>query len=180
MYNLIGNKKEIAIEIEINNINFSPVGKCSIWIKEQRIGKWDDENHLATFLHSLYRISEQYEDFWLDEFIGLNCSMVFQLVHPFYNQPNEFYDLEDEAQEALIKYDKFLMQWGENFDKWILIVTYYDDKYTFIWYEIKINGEPLVESEIFCCEIEFTVIQDIYKNLRKLISEDIWPSDISN
>lgn len=173
MHFILGDKENFGVELELktewNN-------KTALWIQGNRLGDWEDENLLAPFLNSMYRISRKHDTFWLDELEGLSCYETYLTMHPFYNNPDEFFDLPEEDQDALIRFDKFLLEWGENFDQWGVVVTYKNDECTFLWVNNGLRKTFEQKNDIRCAKAKLSDVQKVYDELTKTIPEKDWPA----
>ncbi len=130
---IIGNKDKLAIEIEINNYKESYLGKSAIWINSDRIGNFEDVIPLYPFFNTLAYIINNYNDLWDAQFQNHSIVDIFNIINPFFDNTDSFFDLSESEQKDLIRFDKFLFFWGENFDQWILNVFYYKEQFTFLY-----------------------------------------------
>jgi hypothetical protein len=183
MYKLIGKKETFAVEIA--NVVAPPKWesddfwiKSAIWINSIKLGEWEDINLVGIFLRSMYRIARQYETFWVEELEGLNCKELFLTIHPNYNDTDSFYDLPEEEQARLTQFDKFLINWGENFADWILSVIYKNGLCKFLWVCIPLRGDDSYEvrNNIQCFDVKLEQVQEVYNDLIKIIPDKDWPS----
>lgn len=176
----IGEKNLFAIEIDI--VKYEPWiwGRSCLWINNIQIGDYDDENILSPFIRSLMRIALKYQALWFDELNGLECKELFYLINPFYNNPDEFYNLTFEEQGNYIKYDIFNFQFGENFDQWILRPIVKNDICKFLWVQIPKGDNDTYETRnnIQCFDIPLKNVQKVYRDLCNLIPNQYWPSTL--
>ena len=176
MKKLIGDRRSFAIEIEI--IQFKPLwGKSCLWINNCQIGHLDDENYLAPFLGSAYRIAKRHKDFWLEELAGLKCKDAFYAIHPFYNEPHKFDELSSDEAKPFFKYDIFIIQWGENFDDWIVDVIVDNNLCQFMWVYTPLRDNDSFEAKnnIQCHSVKLEDIQRCYDELVTLVPDEHWP-----
>lgn len=176
MYYFIGKKESFGIEIEISSFEPKLAGRVRLAIGSKWVGNFDEENYLYQFLRSLYRISLKHSDLWSPRFEGLDCRQIFYTIHPFFDEPDLFFDLSDEEQQALEVYDVFLMMWGENFDGCSIRTVVKDGICTFIWVT---ESEYLSRNaDLNCVNVPLTAVQDAYKEICKIIPDSYWPSSI--
>jgi len=177
MHHLIGKKEVFAVELELTGNKWD--NKTAIWLNDTRIGDWDDENLLAPFLRSLRTIALKYREFWLDELMGLDCHQIYLTIHPFYNDPDNFFSLSETEMDELTRFDKFLLTWGENFDSWGLSLTCRDEVYKFMWVHSPNGKEDSFEvrNDVKCFDVAFRQVQDVYQELLNIIPKEAWPMD---
>ncbi len=173
---LIGKKELFAVEVNVSTNKWGH--KTALWLNNTRIGDWQDKNLLAPFINSLYRVALKNEDLWLNELEGLNCRQVFLTTNPFYNNPDKFYDLAVAEQEKLTRFDKFLFNWGENFDRWHLQVIVRKNICKFLWIQPTAYATNTYEARnnIQCFDVPLAMVQEVYYELGNLIPEKYWPS----
>ncbi len=178
MKKIIGNKKTFAVEFEI--IEFSPklLSKSIIWINKIKIGNFDEVGYLAPLLNSLNRIVERKSNLWDNELGKLNCKEIFYKIIPFYNNPNSFYDLSIEEQESFIKFDKYIFDWGDGFNDWILRVLVKKDICKFLWVHTPLGDEDSfsVRNDIKCFDVAMSEIELVYNEFITLVPEEAWPT----
>jgi hypothetical protein len=178
MKKILGDKKIFAIGITISKYEPRIEGKSCIWINNSKIGDCDDENILAPFIRSLMRISIKYQELWYEEFEGLECEELFNKVFPFHDNPNDFYDLNAKDQEYYIRYDRFIFEFGENFDNWLLTSIVRKDNCKFIWAYLKESTDDFKTKSIKCFDVPLQYVQGIYRELCRLIPDSNWPTFI--
>jgi hypothetical protein len=159
---IIGDSSIFAIELEITNTVPKVVGKSRLWINNSPIGDFEDENILWPFFNSIRRIINNSNSLWFDEFDGKNCVEIFYTIHPFYGNPDDFWNLTSDKQKRLDKYDIFYFFWGENFDRYIINTVIRNDVCQFSW----TSGTK--EVDIACFSIQMAIIRDCYKVMIEL------------
>lgn len=176
MHKLIGNKQTFGIEVYITPDKWK--NKTALWIKNERVGDWEDEDLLVPFINSIYRIANQYEEFWLPELEGLDCYQIYMTIHPFYNNPDDFYDLNEHEQEKLIRFDKFQLFWGENFDAYGLNMVYRNNRCEFLWHPSTLNkpNDLEIRNTILCYEVDLKEVQYCYNELIKILPRELFPT----
>ncbi len=183
MDTVIGNKQNFAIELKILSFIPSLYGKTAIWINEEKIGVFDEnEVLLGPFIRSLHRIIFHKGDFWDPELQGLDCKKIFLTITPFFENDDDFHNVSSDYIDKVIKNDKYLMFWGENFDKWILKVVIHDEICTFLWYSFYDNNGLRINENvnlIKCKKIYLSDVVDIYKQLKNIIPVEYWPNLLS-
>ena len=176
MKKLIGDKKSFAIDISILNYEPSIWGKSCIWINNDKLGDFEDENVLAPFIGSLMRIAIGYQELWYDEFEGLECEALFNEIFPFYNRSDDFYALTSEEQKYYTRYDIFIFEFGENFDNWMVTSVVTKNICKFLWVDGKEIGTDKGSKRIKCFDVPLEDVQKVYKELCKLIPDKYWPT----
>lgn len=178
MDSIIGKKNSFAVEIEILKVQPQLWGRTAIWLNSCRIGDFNDENILAPFINSLSRIALSSDKFWEEDFAGKSCKDILLAISPFFYNPEDFFDLSNEEQERLQKFDKYLFQWGENFDAWAIYVVVKDTVCKFLWVKIQKENEDLNVHghSIQCFEVPLLEVRDVYKQLCDIIPNECWPS----
>ncbi len=169
MYKIFGNKLDFAVEVDISTKKWE--SRTLLWLKGEKLGDWEDKNLIAPFFGSLKRLAVSYNKLWLDELAGLSCLETFLKINPFYIDPNRFYDLSESEQESLVRFDKFILDWEENFNNWDINSVYCDNGIKFLWIWRK---HEYVERSRYLNELQFhnvklEIIQDIYTSLSFLI-----------
>ena len=177
MHYLIGDIKSFAIEVELSNDKWC--NRTALWLNNNKIGDWEDTIPMFPFVNSLHRIANQHNDLWLDELTDLEGYQLYLTIHPCYNDPESFYDLPDEEQEELERFDKFLLSWGENFDSWGLSVVCKEDTCKFLWvYVPKRDDEPYeVRNNIQCFKVSIEAVQQAYNELISIVQpfeDEFW------
>lgn len=175
MHFLFGDKELFAIEIEFLELEPSLYGRSAVWLGGERIGKYmNDENVLGPFMSSLMRIANNPEYFWVSELEGLNSKEAFLKSHPFWFDPDSFSDATEEEIDNAIKYDAFLMQWGENFDQCVLTVIIRNEECTFFYNRNRIQHID----EIKFIRVPLRNVRDVYEKLYTAIPSVNWPSKL--
>jgi len=177
MHYLVGHTSSFAVELELSGDKWD--NRTAIWLNNIRIGDWDDKNLVAPFLRSLRRVALKHNEFWENELDGLNCYQLFLAIHPFYNNPDDFYSLAEIEMNALLKFDKFLIFWGENFDAWALTIVYKDASLTFLWRYSPNGNEDSYETrnDIKCFDVALSEVKEVYNKLVDVLPREIWPND---
>jgi hypothetical protein len=157
MHIVAGDQKSFAVEMEITSDKWR--NKTALWLNGARIGDWDDENLLAPFLNSFENLAENYETLWDNDLVGLDCRQIFLTIVPDYFAPDAFYDLSPKDQESLTRFDKYLFQWGENFDSWILRIVYRDGICKFLW------AHPTAPNDIHCHDVKLEDVLKVYNDI---------------
>ncbi len=177
MKKLIGDKRVFALEIEIIKFKPTPWGKNCLWINNQQIGNFNDENVFSPFIRSMQRIAVEPHELWFEELDGLGCKEMFNKVFPFFHEPHLFYELSDEEQDMYCKYDTFIFNFGENFDSWAITSVFSGKACKFLWLKNpKIDNEIL--NNIQCFDVPYTDVQEVYRQFCKLIPNKYWPTSI--
>ena len=136
---------------------------------------------LGPFLRQLATVATEYDDYWEPELQGLNCKDMFLATHPFFENPEALYDLSHDETEKYIKYDKFLLQWGENFDRWTLSVVVRNEICKFLWFSdwtTKRENNPDFKNGIKCTDVPIKDVQAVYKEVCALIPDEYWPRSL--
>lgn len=139
MTNLIGDKSKIAIQYE--GFVEWPVltGQIVLWINNQYLGYYDESGSIYPVYKALKRLAYS-EDFYEPEFIPLldlkqeskAKDILLQMIPDFYN-PMGFYDLTEEEQRELVKFDKYIVNFSECFDDFVIRNFKYNEEIFFIW-----------------------------------------------
>ncbi len=139
MTNLIGDKSKIAIQYE--GFVEKPIltGKILLWINNQYLGYYDESCSIYPVYKALKRMVDS-EDFYEPEFIPLldlkqeskAKEILLQMSPHFYN-PMGFYDLTDDEQNELVKFDKYIVNFSECFDDFVIRHFKYKEEIFFIW-----------------------------------------------
>lgn len=178
MTNLIGDKKVFAIEFEIHEFKSGFNSNSLIWLNNNPIGNFTEVGYFSAILYALNRIIRNPEELWLSELDNLNCKDIFYTIIPCYNNPDSFFDLSREEQNRLIKFDKFLFEWGDGFADWNLRVVVNKGKCKFIWVHTPLRDDDSYEvrNNIKCFDVDLIVVKNIYNELVKFIPDELWPS----
>lgn len=177
MDKIIGSKSQFAIGINIMKYEPWIWGNSCLWINNTQIGDYTDENILGPFMRSLMRLAMKFDKLWLEELDGLICNQMFEQINPFFNNPDEFFDLPVEKQNDYIKYDIFLFEFGENFDDWIINPVIKNGNCKFIWLHDPSRGKERIDikSKVNCFDVPLEKIQEAYKEFVQLIPDQYWP-----
>lgn len=174
---IIGNKQTFAVQVEI--LKFEPWvwGKSAIWVGGEILGDYDDENIMGPFIGTLMDIALHSDKYWDEELKGLDDKDIFYTIHPFYNNPDGFYDLSDEEAKKYYKYDKYLMGWGENFDDYTISIVDKKELCLFIWVYTPNRDDDNFEvrNNIKSFEVPLLEIQEVYRQFCTLIPNEYWP-----
>ena len=171
MHYLIGDKKSFAVELDISTNKWK--NKTAIWLNHVRIGDWDDENVLAPFVRSMYRIATEHDMFSLDEIERLDCKKTYSIIHPFYLNPDAFFDLTSSEQVSYFKYDKFLLDWGENINSYGLTMVFSAGICKFIWdADSEKTREACNFDLIICHEVPVLEVMDVYSELKTILKQN--------
>lgn len=177
MHTLIGEKHSFGIEIEIIKTRPHLWGKVALWVDGTRLGNFEDENILSAFINTLANIVYEHKSLWEHEFEGLSCKEIFYRIHPFYNNPEGFFDLSDSEQRSLERYDKFLFQWGESFDNWTLRVVVKDSECNFLWVHAPDRDFDTYEvrNNVKCGTVGLNQVIDGFNKLQTMVPDHDWP-----
>ena len=116
-------------------------------------------------------------ELWDPELKDLNCQESFYKIRPLYNDFSRFYTLTDTEQKAVEYFDKYLFEWGENFDDWTLLVIVRGSicKFLYVHTSNRDNDTYEVKNEISCFNVNKEEVQLAYSELCMLIPERYWP-----
>lgn len=178
MKKIIGDKKVFALGVDI--LKYEPWiwGRTCLWVNNHQVGDFDDQNILGPFIGGLERIVIKHQELWYEELEGLKCKELFYKVFPFYNEPDQFYELSDEEQESYSKYDTFIFHFGENFDDWVITSVVRDNICKFLWVHTprRDNDTYEVRNNIRCFDVPLKDVQKVYIQLCELIPDQYWPT----
>ncbi len=182
MITIVGNKEIFAVEFD--GLELTPGFNCyvKIWINNVEIGDFTEISYFSSVLHSLSNIIYQtYSRLWVEELDGLSCKDIFYTITPCYNDPESFFDLSESEMDALIKYDRFLFNWGDAFNDWYLKVVVNEDICKFLWVHTPLGDDDSfdVRNKIKCFDVELKVVKDVYDQLAKFIPNELWPTLIT-
>ena len=104
-------------------------------------------------------------------------SNVVNTIFPFSNDHDRFYELDKETQASYVKYDKFLIHFGENFDNWTLTCVINKDISKFLWVHTpkRDNDSFEVRNNIKCFDVPHKVVKDAYIEFCRSIPDESWP-----
>jgi len=180
MIKLIGDKNVFAIEVEI--LEFAPGlnSNVRIWINDVSLGNSDEVSYLSAIIRALHTITNSPDKFWLPELNNLTCKEIFYTITPFYNSPNEFFELSPKEQEEYIKYDIFLSEWGDAFNDWDIKTIINNGICKFLWVYTPLGDDDSYEvrNDIQCFDVSFEYMQEIYRGIERLIPVEYWPTMI--
>lgn len=169
IHKLIGDKASFAAELIISSGKWD--NQTCIWINNQRLGKWEDKNLLGPFINSLYRVSEKYESFAFQPGEKQDCRQLFLGIHPLFEDPDAFFDLSEAEQDAQIPFDRFLIEWGENFDQVHLSMIYENNSCTFLWADEKEPHDHKRDYTYHCSKVPLQTVQNVYRELRSILTD---------
>jgi Immunity protein 42 len=180
MINLVGDKNIFAVEFEILEFASGLNSMVRFWINNNTVGDFNEIGYLSAVIGRLNGITDSPSKFWLPELSNLSCKDMFYTITPFYNNPNDFFDLPEDEQEKLIRYDVFISEWGDAFDDWDLKTVINNGICKFLWVHAPLGDEDSYEvrNNIQCFDVKLEYVQEVYKELAKLIPYENWPSMI--
>jgi hypothetical protein len=139
---LIGDKSVFAIEYEVVLERPMLLANSCLWIQGKFLGNYEDSGLLFTVWNVLISLIAKNGNFFEKEFVGKRPDEVLLLMIPNLFQPEK--DLFSEERQRLIKYDKYICSFAENYDPFISRVYAIDGWYYFVW---KLHAESLLETE---------------------------------
>lgn len=169
---LLGDKSIFAVRIEVSEIEPDIQGRTALWLKGVQIGDFADQEYLWPFFISIQRIANDSGKLWLDELEGLSCIEAFGQISPFFDNPEAFYDLTDKESSALVKYDRFLFHFGENFDDWDIKVIVRNETCRFLWVSLiadKNEGGSNAQNAN-CCDVPLSLVRDVFSQMLEAVS----------
>lgn len=93
------------------------------------------------------------------------------MIPNLYDSEKKFSDFSEEEQNMLVKYDRYLYSFGENYDNFIIRVYAINGDYHFLW---KLRPEPWQELEVKSYQGYSRDIQHgkvAFKDLKKILDE---------
>jgi hypothetical protein len=119
--NLIGNKDVFAFECAVEVEQPILMVKKCFWIQGKFIGNFEDSGSLSAVLQGLRSLISYRGNFYEDEFIGNNSEKVMLTMVPNRHQPEMgFWDYPEDVQQRLVRYGKYIYNFGEIYDYFIL------------------------------------------------------------
>jgi hypothetical protein len=125
---IIGDKEIFAIDYSVTNFKSPIIGNVQIWINNIPIGYFNDEVYLHYILTSLKNI--------LEKDVKVNFDLAQKSDEKIFNILLQKSVAEE---DKVIIYDKFIVQFGESFDDFIIRVINIGGGYKFLW---KLVDEP--------------------------------------
>lgn len=131
---IIGDKNIFAFEYEVEVSEPILMIRNQFWIQGKLLGNFEDSGTLSAIHRSLERLISKSGNFYEEGFLSKSANEVLLMMIPnLYNPEKKFPDFSDEEQARLIKYDKYLFNFGENYDSTILRIYATNGLYNFIW-----------------------------------------------
>lgn len=181
MINIVGDKETFAVEFEILKLGNGFDSHLRIWINNTSLGDFSETTYFVHLLGCINSICRKPKNLWFEEFNGLSCNDIFYKIIPCYNNPESFFNLSQGEMDALVKYDRFLFNWGDAFNDWYLKVVVNEDICKFLWVHTPLGDEDsfAVRNDIKCFDVELKILKEVNKQLSKFIPDELWPKLIT-
>ena len=151
---LIGDRKEFAIEYQINKHDSHLLGNLCLWIGNVRIGYYDEETLLLVTKSALEGIDEKLEKIKRKDLSEKNKEDLFEQMY------------SSETENGI-----YLVTPGESFDDFSIFTFSYEDTLYFCW---KLNENPFFDYEDYPKDIQLkTVPIAVFKKILGHWSEQL-------
>ena len=113
---LIGDKSTCAVEYEMTD-NPIPMAYNCIWVQNKFFGNPKDTGGVYQVADGLIRLANFEGNFYDDAFLNKSPEEVLSVMIPDFQNPDwNFTALTPEEQDRAIKYDRYRIHFGENYD----------------------------------------------------------------
>lgn len=176
---VIGDKNIFAFEYEIESEEPILMIRNALWVRGNFLGNYEDSGTLSAVYKGLSRLISKDGNFYEEEFLNKSPEEIMLIMIPNLNEPEKkFWDFSKEEQERLVKYDKYLFSFGENYDSFVIRIYAVNGMYHFIW---QLQPEKWMESEVKCYQgydrsvqhgiVSLQNLESVFNELQKTFPE---------
>jgi hypothetical protein len=172
---IIGDKNVFAFQYEVESEHPIVMVKNCLWIQGIFLGNYEDSGTISAVLRRLLALIKREGNFYEDEFVGKSPEEIMLIMIPnFYNPEKKFGDFTDEEQDSLMKYDKYIYGFGENYDNFVIRIYAIDGVYHFLW---QLRPHAWQEVEVKCYQgysrdlqhatVALTDLEKVFNEIKK-------------